>query len=188
MNHPEIDLREVKLLMKIEETLHVEGGVGVINFHRVGLPKGTYEIAQLLAVAGFERFVTNLFLEAARIRLNLNEGEVERYRDNSKRLLANPSPEVIEKCFGYIGIFDVFQTDCEIDQRIRSRLGTILTERNRVAHGNAIDRFDVEPAGTWSGSLFTSDPRDRKEAIVELIDFFEGASNRLTSSIHARLT
>ncbi len=187
MDELQLDLREAKLLMNIKEALHVEGVAGGARIQSVGLPRGTYEVALLLAVAAFQRFVTDLFLETAKRRLRLSERDFERYRRNTERLLGNPSPSNISKLFGYIGVFDVFDEKSQEDERITSRLGSIVSYRHAVVHGSALDRFDKEPLGTWSNDLYTPDPRDTTAAISEIIDFMELSAARLHLSVSSKL-
>ena len=92
----------------------------------------------VLLSAHFQGYIDDLLSEAAQIILNGKVKDIDGLVKLSKPQSANPHPDIIEKMFNSIGVYEVLD---EISWQkakndvIKKRLSDYIQLRNRIAHG-----------------------------------------------------
>lgn len=170
-----IDLREFNLLYAIAERYSIEAGDGMVTFKNAGLPRGTYKIAEVLAVAAFERFIREIFMETASKVLKIPPNLQEKYASNISRKFQSPNSEVIKEMFGLIGVFGIYDIESSrfVPSDIKHRLDRILLSRNLTSHGKNSEEFEKELGNATWAPINDFDPlSDKVTKIKDLEDFF----------------
>jgi hypothetical protein len=177
-----IDLREVAILELIEESRFAEGGVGVVTIRSCGLPKGTYEVAMILACAGLQRFVEELFVETARTLLQPFEPDIPLLRSSFLRW-GNPNFENIARLFSRLGMKLELQSTNE--SLTAKKIDTFVTRRNRAVHGQRYDSFEPNPNPYWASSRASPSEEDTKVGLQNMKRVFEEFADFLSAAVIA---
>lgn len=95
--------------------------------------------AVVLLSAHLQGYIDNLLSETAHIVLCNKVKDINRLLELSKPQAANPHPDVIEKMFNSVGIYEVLDDiswQKAKNETVKHRLKEYIKLRNRIAHGS----------------------------------------------------